>query len=323
MSNNEEMLKKVEKLIPEYYGPNYNIETVNFINGVTEFYVANPGNFIELFSNLVSTKLKQFKLWLLNTLIQVITKNYQALKNSSKNDIFRQYLINIFSLDFAQVFDEIFVIKKYCELFNNFIFFDFPENNNTIFNDILSNIYETKDINIKINKLYLLLEIFHTFNEEFIQFRHTYTEIQISRSAIIKDYMRANTIKNLLFILKEILQNEEFPNDKKIIQKSIEIISQLIDWIPFEYFYEVLNLILGNLIKKYKYYESCCSVLYSIIKKGMEPKLKRGILDQIQLNELLNNILLNKKIDEQILKKISEIINLIIMLTKEIIIIMK
>ena len=312
MSNNEEMLKKVEKLIPEYYGPNYNIETVNFINGVTEFYVANPGNFIELFSNLVSTKLKQFKLWLLNTLIQVITKNYQALKNSSKNDIFRQYLINIFSLDFAQVFDEIFVIKKYCELFNNFIFFDFPENNNTIFNDILSNIYETKDINIKINKLYLLLEIFHTFNEEFIQFRHTYTEIQISRSTIIKDYMRANTIKNLLFILKEILQNEEYlPNDKKIIQKSIEIISQLIDWIPFEYFYEVLNLILGNLIKKYKYYESCCSVLYSIIKKGMEPKLKRGILDQIQLNELLNNILLNKKIDEQILKKISEIINLI------------
>jgi hypothetical protein len=43
----------------------------------------------------------------------------------------------------------------------------------------------------------------------------------------------------------------------------------------------------------------------------MEPKLKRTILDQIQINELLNNLLSNKKIDEQILKKISEIINLI------------
>ena len=312
MSNNEEMLKKVEKLIPEYYGPNYKNETVNFINGVTEFYVSNANNFAELFNNLVSTKLKQFKLWLLNTLIQVITKNYQALKTSGNNNIFRQYLINVFSLDFTQVFDEIFVIKKYCELFNNFIFYDFPENNNTIFNEILTNIYETKEINTKINKLYLLLEIFHTFNEEFIQFRHTYTEIQISRSTIIKDYMRQNTIKNLLIILREILQNEEYlPNDKKIIQKSIEIISQLIDWIPFEYFYEVLNIIIGNLIKKYKYYESCCSVLYSIIKKGMEPKLKRTILDQIQINELLNNLLSNKKIDEQILKKISEIINLI------------
>ena len=312
MSNNEEMLKKVEKLIPEYYGPNYKNETVNYINDVTEFYVSNANNFAELFNNLVSTKLKQFKLWLLNTLIQVITKNYQALKTSGNNNIFRQYLINVFSLDFTQVFDEIFVIKKYCELFNNFIFYDFPENNNTIFNEILTNIYETKEINTKINKLYLLLEIFHTFNEEFIQFRHTYTEIQISRSTIIKDYMRQNTIKNLLIILREILQNEEYlPNDKKIIQKSIEIISQLIDWIPFEYFYEVLNIIIGSLIKKYKYYESCCSVLYSIIKKGMEPKLKRTILDQIQINELLNNLLSNKKIDEQILKKISEIINLI------------
>ena len=312
MSNNEEMLKKVEKLIPEYYGPSYKNETVNFINGVTEFYVANADYFTELFNNLVSTKLKQFKLWLLNTLIQVITRNYQALKNSGKNNIFRQYLINIFSLDFSQVFDEIFVIKKYCELFNSFIFYDFPENNNTIFNDILANIYETKEINTKINKLYLLLEIFHTFNEEFIQFRHTYSEMQITRSNTIKDYMRANTIKNLLIILHDILKNEEYlPNDKKIIQKSIEIISQLIDWIPFEYFYEVLNIIIGNLIKKYKYYESCCCVLYSIIKKGMEPKLKRTILDQIQINELLNNLLSNKKIDEQILKKISEIINLI------------
>ena len=312
MSNNEEMLKKVEKLIPEYYGPSYKNETVNFINGVTEFYVANADYFTELFNNLVSTKLKQYKLWLLNTLIQVITRNYQALKNSGKNNIFRQYLINIFSLDFSQVFDEIFVIKKYCELFNSFIFYDFPENNNTIFNDILANIYETKEINTKINKLYLLLEIFHTFNEEFIQFSHTYSEMQITRSNTIKDYMRANTIKNLLIILHDILKNEEYlPNDKKIIQKSIEIISQLIDWIPFEYFYEVLNIIIGNLIKKYKYYESCCCVLYSIIKKGMEPKLKRTILDQIQINELLNNLLSNKKIDEQILKKISEIINLI------------
>ena len=100
---------------------------------------------------------------------------------------------------------------------------------------------------------------------------NTYNEIQITRSNTLKEYIRKNTIQNFLFILKEILQNEEhLPNDKKIIQKSIEIISQLIDWIPFEYFYEVLNIILGNLIKKYKYYESCCSVIYSIIKKGME-----------------------------------------------------
>ena len=312
MSNNENLLKKVEELIPEYYGPNYNNETVNFINGVSELYVQNPEQFGELFNNLVNTKIKQFKLWILNTLIQVISNKYKNMQNNIR-DNFRQYLINVFSLDFEKVFDELFIIKKYCELFNSFIFYDFPENNNTIFNYILVNIYSTKEVNIKINKLYLLLEIFNTFNNEFIQYRHTYDQAHITRSNIIKEYMRKNIVKNLLIILKEILQNEEYiPNDKKIIQKSIEIISQLIDWIPFEFFYDVLNIILGNLIHKYKYYESCCSVLYSIIKKGMEPKLKREIFDKIQINELLNNIIKsNKKIDEIILKKISEIINLI------------
>ena len=312
MTNNEDLLKRVEELIPEYYGPNYNNETVTFINGIAELYIQNPERFVELFNNLVNTKIKLFKVWLLNTLIQLISKKYNIMQNNLKEN-FRQYLLSFFSFDFEKTFDEFFVVTKYCELFNSFIFYDFPENNNTIFNDILSNIYGTKDLNQKINKLYLLLEIFHTFNDEFIQYRHTYDEMQINRSNIIKDYMRKNTVKNLLIILKEILQNEEcIPNEKKIIQKSIEIISQLIDWVPFEFFYEVLNIILGNLINKYKYYESCCSVLYSIIKKGMEPKLKRTILDQIKINELINNIIKsNKKIEMNILKKISEIINLI------------
>ena len=312
MAKSEDLLKRVEELIPEYYGPNYNNETVTFINGVAELYIQNPEKFIELFNNLVNTKTKLFKVWLLNTLIQLISKKYINMNNNLKEN-FRQYLLSFFSLDFEKVFDEFFVITKYCELFNSFIFYDFPENNNTIFNDILTNIYGTKDLNQKINKLHLLLEIFHTFNDEFIQYRHTYDEMQINRSNIIKDYMRKNTIQNLLIILKEILQNEEYiPNEKKIIQKSIEIISQLIDWVPFEFFYEVLNIILGNLINKYKYYENCCSVLYGIIKKGMEPKLKRTILDQIKINELINNIIKSgKKIDENVLKKISEIINLI------------
>ena len=143
MSSNENILKKVEELISEYYGPNYNEETVKFINGVTEYYVSNPEQFAELFQKLVTTKIKQFKLWLLNTLIQVILKKYQSLKISTRND-FRQFLLNVFSLDFQNVFDEIFIIKKYCELFNNFIFYDFLENNNTIFNYILTNIYNKR-----------------------------------------------------------------------------------------------------------------------------------------------------------------------------------
>ena len=75
MAKSEDLLKRVEELIPEYYGPNYNNETVTFINGVAELYIQNPEKFIELFNNLVNTKTKLFKVWLLNTLIQLISKN--------------------------------------------------------------------------------------------------------------------------------------------------------------------------------------------------------------------------------------------------------
>ena len=216
---NYNILKKVEQLIPEYYGPNYNNETVKFIDEISNYYVNNPDKFIELFNNFITTEIKQYKLWLLNTLIQIISKKYQIMDNNTKNN-FRQCLLSVFTLNFDKIFNELFVIKKYCELFNNFIFYDFPENNNTIFNDIFTNIYSTEDIIIKINKLNLLLEIFHTFNEEFILFRHTYNELQINRSNKIKDYMRGNTVQNILIILLDILKNEEYlPNDKKIIQK--------------------------------------------------------------------------------------------------------
>ena len=156
------------------------------------------------------------------------------------------------------------------------------------------------------------MEIFSTFNEEYIQFRHTYNDMQISRSNIIKDYMRVNTIPNVLIVIKNILENEEYIPNEKIIQKSILIISQLIDWIPFEYFHGVLNIILGNLINKYKYYQQCCDILYMIIKKGMDSKNRREILNIIHINDLINNILKSdKKIDLTTLERISDTIDLI------------
>ena len=49
-----------------------------------------------------------------------------------------------------------------------------------------------------------------------------------------------------------------------------------------------------------------------LVKKGMEPKINRNILNQIKINELINNILTSdKKIDLNALESISDIIDLI------------
>ena len=309
MSN--ENLSKIELISAQLYGPNCDPQIIKFCQDVQNYYLINPDKFNELFQYLLNTKVPHFKFWLIDTLIQLIGQKYLNMNNETKNN-FRQYLFNMFNINFETIFSETFVMNRYCLLFNKFIFYDFPENNNSIFNDILNNIYNTKDENQKINKLNLLLQIFVIFNEEFIQFRHTYNEIQINRSNIIKDYMRINTVPNILIVIKAILENEEYITNEKIIQKSIVVISQLIDWVPLEYFYDVLNIILGNLIKKYKYYKQCCDILYMIVKKGMEPKIRRNIMDTIKINDLINNILTStKKIDLNALERISDIIDLI------------
>ena len=309
MSNSN--LSKIEQIVPQIYGPNCDPQVMKFCENVQKYYLENTDKFYELFQYIINTKIPHFKLWLLNTLIEIINQKYANMSNETKNN-FRQTFINVFKSNFEVIFSEQFIVKKYSLLFNKFIFYDFPENNNTIFNDILTDIYNAQDINQKINKLNLFLEIFSTFNEEYIQFRHTYNDIKNKRTNIIKDYMRVNTIPNVLIVIKNILENEEYIPNEKIIQKSILIISQLIDWIPFEYFHGVLNIILGNLINKYKYYQQCCDILYMIIKKGMDSKNRREILNIIHINDLINNILKSdKKIDLTTLERISDTIDLI------------
>ena len=305
MSNEE--IAKVEQLAPQLYGPNCSPEILKFCQDLQNYFMQNTDKFDILFQSLISTPNLHFKFWLLDTLSQIVLQKYTSMTTLTRDKL-RQAILNMFN--YEKVFSAPFIINKYCFLFNNFIFYDFPENNNSIFNDILNNIYSTKDDNQKMNKLNLLLQIFDTFNEEFIQFRHTYDQLKIERSTKIKDFLRINTIPNIIIVIKAILENEEYITDEKIIKKSIKIISQLIDWIPFEYFIDVLKIILDDLIKKYKYFDQCSDILYAIVKKGMEPKIKRNILNDI--NNLINNILkFNKKVEDYTLQKISEIINLI------------
>ena len=305
MSNNQ--LIQVEQISKQLYGPDNNAEILKFCQQVQDHYKENTHKFEELFQALITTNNLHFKFWILDSLSQIVLNKYNSMSKETR-DKFRQALLNMFN--YEKIFKESFIVNKYCTLFNNFIYYDFPENNNSIFNDILNNIYGTKDDTEKISKLNLLLQIFDIFNEEYIQFRHTYDQQKINRSTKIKDYLRINVIQNILIVVKSILENEEYIKNDKVIKKSMKIVSQFIDWIPFEYFIDVLKVILGDLIKKYKYFDQCCDIIYAIIKKGMEPKMKRTILNDI--NPMINNFLKsNKRIGEYTLQKISEINNLI------------
>ena len=150
-----ENLSKIEQISAQLYGPNCDPQIVKFCEEVQNYYLVNPDKFMELFQFLLNTKVPHFKFWLIDSLIQLISQKYLTMKNETKN-IFRQSLFNIFNSNFETIFSESFVMNRYCLLFNKFIFYDFPENNNSIFNDIINNIYNSEEVQ-KLNKLYLLL----------------------------------------------------------------------------------------------------------------------------------------------------------------------
>ena len=165
MSNDK--ITKIEQLAPQLYGPNCDPQVLNFCNEVKNYYLINNDKYEELFQCLINTNVPHFKFWLIDTLIQIVTEKYLNMSNNTKNN-FRQSLLNIFNSDFEKIFNESFVTNKYCLLFNKFIFYDYPENNNTIFNDIIYNIYNTKDNAQKLSKLNLLLQNqFHYHKEIF------------------------------------------------------------------------------------------------------------------------------------------------------------
>ena len=96
------------------------------------------------------------------------------------------------------------------------------------------------------------------------------TDYDITRSNIIKDYMRENCIKEVLDILiTTILQNS---NDlklyKKIISNSIKILSQLIDWNDLSLFTDFISILLQN-IHNVNLQSEVLVILNSIINKGI------------------------------------------------------
>ena len=118
MSNSN--LSKIEQIVPQIYGPNCDPQVMKFCEDVQKYYLENTDKFYELFQYIINTKIPHFKLWLLNTLIEIINQKYANMSNETKNN-FRQTIINIFKSNFEVIFSEQFIVKKYSLLFNKLL----------------------------------------------------------------------------------------------------------------------------------------------------------------------------------------------------------
>ena len=303
-------LLKVENYCKELFAPNPNKEISNYCENIKQYYLNNIDKIQDLIISLTKSQDQHFKFWLLDIMITIVKNNYKQFSPELKNSI-RQSLLSLIINYINILIEPSFIANKFSFLFICFIKNDYPETYDKIWTDIITDLFNTQDQNIKIKKFSLLLNILLTFDDELIKYIDTYNEKDSERAIKIKDYMRKEThmndLINILNVIQQLLNNEEYI-DEKIIKKGIKVISQLIDWCPIILFEQIIQVILNKLIMKKNYICDCIKVLISIIHKGMKIPLKIEMLNNLKINEIIQNIL-QKKQDSQVIELISDLIN--------------
>ena len=289
-------LLKVENYCKELFAPNPNKEISNYCENIKQYHLNNIDKIQDLIISLTKSQDQHFKFWLLDIMITIVKNNYKQFSPELKNSI-RQSLLSLIINYINILIEPSFIANKFSFLFICFIKNDYPETYDKIWTDIITDLFNTQDQNIKIKKFSLLLNILLTFDDELIKYIDTYNEKDSERAIKIKDYMREEThmndLINILNVIQQLLNNEEYI-DEKIIKKGIKVISQLIDWCPIILFEQIIQVILNKLIMKKNYICDCIKVLISIIHKGMKIPLKIEMLNNLKINDIIQNILQKK-----------------------------
>jgi hypothetical protein len=302
-------LDDLEVMTQNLYGPKQDPSISEYAKQLTEYYVSNYSFFPQLFDFFIKTNNQHCQFWLLDLLIHLVNSCYSGFQPDDKAK-FREYLINLFQNHITKIQTATFISNKYGLLFINWLKHDYPENWPELVKDLVQLIFSTTDENLKMQKVVMFIDFLLIFDDELIKFRHTYTEFEINRSTLIKDYLRLHGINDIVFMLGQLILGHQVIS-KKITINAIKVIAELIDWNVLTLFSDIVQYVCSDLIKINDFQSECLDVLNAIVEKGMEPLQKLEIIKFLNLNSLINEIFKNnpQMISENSLFHICEIVS--------------
>lgn len=306
---NDPNLVKLSEIISCIYGPNPSIEILNTINSYQNYYLSNLDSFPQLFANLVQCTNPHLNFWIVDQLILIVNLCYNSM-SIEQRDKFRQLILKTIKHSINSIYQLTYIANKFCFLIITWLKYDFPDDSQLFFKELINNIASVSNNEDKMKRVVIFLDILLAFDEELIKDRHTYTKFEAEKSTIIKDYMRINNIAEISFLVTQIIDNEQY-FDQKIVSKTIRLIAQLIDWNQLNIFEVAIEKILKSLIQKNQYQTECFELINALIKKGMDHTLKIQIIKQLKLLNFINDILAHTYNNEKLISIISETINTI------------
>ena len=298
-------LSYLENCVSQLYNPNPNNTIKDYVDKVKNYYSINLNLIPNLFELFTKSAVPQFQFWDLDFLINLTNSFYPHIPNETKH-IIRQNIVDLIQNQILNIYKYPYISSKFCLFIITWLKYDYPENFSSFFNDLIKQIISIKDNDLKLKYIIFFIDLILIFDDELIKFRHTYTEFEAKKSTQIKDFMRVNCTNDILSLINQLLINEEYI-DNKLINKSIQAISQLVDWNLLNEFQNVIPLILTKLISKQQYMIPSLEVVNALIKKGMEVSIKIEIVNQFKIRDVLNSILNTNNIGA--LDVIGEILN--------------
>jgi exportin-T len=208
-------LSYLENCVSQLYNPNPNNQVKEYVEKVKNYYSINLNLIPNLFEFFTKSTIPQFQFWDLDLLINLTNNFYPHIPNETKQ-LIRQLIISLIQNELVKLYKIPYISSKFCLFIITWLKYDYPQNFSSFFNDLIKQIINVKDNDLRMKYIIFFIDLLLIFDDELIKFRHTYTEFESKKSTEIKDFIRLNCINDIISLINELLSNEQYIDDKII-----------------------------------------------------------------------------------------------------------
>ena len=143
----------LEKTIPSLYtSPTQSNEITSFIEQVKSSFITDPNSIVYLFQYLSMTKVAQFQFWILDQIINLTQITYPKCSNEIKINI-RSIISSLIQNSLSSFSSIQYISGKFCQCIITWLKYDYPENFQDFFKNILKQIIEENNNECKIMRI--------------------------------------------------------------------------------------------------------------------------------------------------------------------------
>lgn len=252
-------------LEPSQATPQYKQQALEYTNS----FIDQHFNEWRAIFTLLTSETSSFyvKFWCLQSLTTIVNRYFpQAFHDADRVEFINTFMA-ILKTQPQLVFSARHIEIKYALLFVTLVKKEYPHLWKNAFVDLLALMNIENDA-LKKKYMGLISRVFTLFEEEIVEYSENKNNDDFKRVTEIKDGLRFTVIKDIVFLLGQVLQNAHaFSDDIQVVQNSLKAIDSLIDWNDLSLFLGMVPIFV-EFLKVDEVKTESLECLHALIDKG-------------------------------------------------------